>query len=100
MEFIKVTEQREPGVALVELNRPKELNALNRQLMVELLEALQALDKNPEVKVGVVDITTKQTRWADFNEKDDQYFGTPFWTPDGSSLWLQWMNRQQNHSIK
>jgi len=59
----------------------------------------EAGDKNPEVKVGVVDITTKQTTWADFNEKDDQYFGTPFWTPDGSSLWLQWMNRQQNHLI-
>lgn len=54
MEFIKVTEQREPGVALVELNRPKELNALNRQLMVELLEALQTLDKNAEVRAIVL----------------------------------------------
>jgi len=59
----------------------------------------EAGDKNPEVKVGIADITTKQTTWADFNEKDDQYFGTPFWTPDGSSLWLQWMNRHQNHLI-
>ena len=55
--------------------------------------------KNPEVKVGIVDINTKQTVWSDFNEKDDQYFGTPFWTPDGSALWLQWMNRNQNHLI-
>ncbi len=54
MEFIKVTEQKEPQVALVELNRPKELNALNRQLMLELLEALQTLDKNENVRVIVL----------------------------------------------
>jgi len=54
MDFIKVTEQKEPMVALVELNRPKELNALNRQLMLELLEALQALDKNEAVRAIVL----------------------------------------------
>lgn len=54
MEFIKVTEQKEPMVALVELNRPKELNALNRQLMLELLEALQTLDKNDTVRAIVL----------------------------------------------
>src|SRR5882672_5915124 len=54
MEFIKVTEQKEPMVALVELNRPKELNALNRQLMLELLEALQSLDKNESVRAIVL----------------------------------------------
>ncbi|WP_196989873.1 S9 family peptidase [Panacibacter microcysteis] len=59
----------------------------------------KAGDKNPEVKVGIVDIVSKQTVWSDFNAKDDQYFGTPFWTPDGSALWLQWMNRHQNHLI-
>jgi len=59
----------------------------------------EAGDPNPEVKVGIVNIDTKQTIWSDFNEHDDQYFGTPFWTPDGSSLWMQWMNRHQNHLI-
>ncbi|MFM8742227.1 MAG: enoyl-CoA hydratase-related protein, partial [Cytophagales bacterium] len=51
MEFIKVTEQKEQYVSLVELNRPKELNALNHQLMQELLTALQQLDKNENVRV-------------------------------------------------
>ncbi len=54
MEFIKVTEQKEPFVALVELNRPKELNALNQQLMQELLSTLQQLDKNENVRVIVL----------------------------------------------
>lgn len=54
MEFIKVTEQKEPFVALIELNRPKELNALNRQLMEEVRDALQALDKNDQVRVIII----------------------------------------------
>ncbi len=54
MEFIKVTEQREPFVALIELNRPKELNALNKQLMEEVRDALSALDKNDSVRVVII----------------------------------------------
>jgi len=54
MEFIKVTEQHAPFVALVELNRPKELNALNRQLMEELRDSLLQLDKNDKVRVIIL----------------------------------------------
>lgn len=54
MELIKVTEQYAPAIALVELNRPKELNALNPQLMGELRDALQQLDKNDNVRVIVL----------------------------------------------
>jgi Enoyl-CoA hydratase/carnithine racemase len=54
MEFIKVTEQKEPFIALIELNRPKELNALNRQLMEEVRDALQFLDKNDQVRVIII----------------------------------------------
>jgi enoyl-CoA hydratase len=54
MDFIKVTEQFAPYVALVELNRPKELNALNPQLMSELRDTLQLLDKNDAVRVIVL----------------------------------------------
>jgi enoyl-CoA hydratase len=54
MEFIKVTEQKEPLIALIELNRPKELNALNKQLMEEVRDALQALDKNDQVRVIII----------------------------------------------
>jgi dipeptidyl-peptidase-4 len=53
-------------------------------------------DKNPEVKLGIVDIESKKTTWADFNQKDDQYFGSPVWTPTGQ-LWAVWMNRGQDN---
>ena len=54
MEFIIVTEQYAPGVALIQLNRPKELNALNRQLMEEVRDTLQRLDKNENVRVIII----------------------------------------------
>ncbi|HCA78318.1 MAG TPA: peptidase S9 family protein, partial [Bacteroidetes bacterium] len=53
-------------------------------------------DPNPDVRVGIVPVAGGNVVWADFNEKDDQYFGTPFWTPDGKELWAQWMNRGQD----
>jgi dipeptidyl-peptidase-4 len=56
-------------------------------------------DTNPYVKVGVVSPEGGNIVWADFNDKDDQYFGAPYWTNDGSSLWVQWMDRLQDDLI-
>lgn len=53
-------------------------------------------EPNPEVKIGIVDIDSADIVWADFNEKDDQYFGTPFWGPDSKSLFVQREPRIQN----
>ena len=41
-------------VALVELNRPKELNAINPRLMNELVSALQELDRDSSVRVIIL----------------------------------------------
>jgi len=54
MEFIKVNESYEKHVALIELNRPKELNALNLQLMGELRDTLKMLDDNDEVRAIII----------------------------------------------
>ena len=54
MEFIQVNPAIRPHIALVQLNRPKELNALNPQLMAELRDALKALDEAEEVRVVVL----------------------------------------------
>ncbi len=51
MNFIKVTQRYEPHIALIELNRPKELNALNLELMGELRDALKQLDNDEGVRV-------------------------------------------------
>jgi len=53
-EFIIVNPQVEKHVALIQLNRPKELNALNLQLMGELRDALKELDNNDEVRAIIL----------------------------------------------
>ncbi len=53
-EFIIVNAQAEKHVALIQLNRPKELNALNTQLMSELRDALKELDNNDEVRAIII----------------------------------------------
>ncbi|MEQ8927689.1 MAG: enoyl-CoA hydratase-related protein [Fulvivirga sp.] len=54
MEFIKVNKQYDKYVALIELNRPKELNALNLQLMGELRDALKKLDDDDNVRSIII----------------------------------------------
>ncbi len=54
MEHIIVQEQFEQFVALIQLNRPKELNALNLQLMQELRDTLHQLDRNENVRVIII----------------------------------------------
>lgn len=53
-EFLIVNPQVEKHIALIQLNRPKELNALNRQLMLEMKDALQQLDANENVRVIII----------------------------------------------
>lgn len=59
----------------------------------------KAGDLNPEVKIGIVGSEGGSIIWANFNEKEDQYFGTPYWKPDGSGVLIQWMNRDQTNLI-
>ncbi len=53
-EFIIVNEQLTEHVALIQLNRPKELNALNLELMGEIRDALKALDADEKVRVIII----------------------------------------------
>lgn len=56
----------------------------------------KAGDHNPDVAVGIADITSGKIVWADFDKSIDQYFGLPIWTPTSDALLVQWMNRDQN----
>ncbi len=64
---------------------------------VEKMRYPKVGDKNPEVKIGIANPDGGNIVWADFNDKDDQYFGLPYWKPDSKSLLVQWMNRKQNN---
>jgi len=54
MQFITVNNQEAPFVAVIRLNRPKELNALNRELMIEIRDALKALDEDDSVRAIIL----------------------------------------------
>ncbi|MCP4166721.1 MAG: enoyl-CoA hydratase [Chloroflexi bacterium] len=60
-DFIK-TEFIEPGVGLIRLNRPKELNALSPELMAELGAAL--VDFDADEAVGAIVITGNERAFA------------------------------------
>ncbi|MFA5833764.1 MAG: enoyl-CoA hydratase-related protein [Bacteroidota bacterium] len=45
---------KQDGFALIQINRPQALNALNSQVLRELFEALSALDNDSDVKCSVI----------------------------------------------
>ncbi|MBX3101243.1 MAG: enoyl-CoA hydratase/isomerase family protein [Bacteroidetes bacterium] len=45
-QYLLVDPETQPHVAVVRLNRPKELNALNRRVMEELVHAMQVLERD------------------------------------------------------
>lgn len=51
-----------------------------------------------EVKVGIYNPTTQQTIYLDMGDPKDRYFTNITWAPDGKSLYLIELNRDQNHS--
>ena len=53
-EFILVEPQFDKHIALIRLNRPKELNALNLQLMQELKQSLYESDNNNDVRCIII----------------------------------------------
>ena len=52
LEHIKV--EQEPPVGIIRINRPKVLNALNFHLIREIVETLEAFDKDDGLKVTVL----------------------------------------------
>lgn len=54
MEFILINKDAAKFVAHIQLNRPKELNALNAQLMTELRDTLQEMDTDDTIHAVVL----------------------------------------------
>lgn len=53
-------------------------------------------DPNPDVKLGLVDTDQKVIQWVKEDSTKDQYTAWPFWSPDGSNLIYQEVNRLQD----
>lgn len=79
--------ERRERVGLITLNRPKQLNALNRQLAEETLAALNAFDADPDI--GAIVITGSARAFAagaDIAEMAEKTF-TDFYMDDFLSPW-------------
>jgi enoyl-CoA hydratase len=54
MTFQNLLASIENGIAILTINRPEKLNALNKATIAELHEAFRSIDENPEVKVIII----------------------------------------------
>ena len=54
MQFETVLYEKKEGIIIISLNRPKVLNAVNRQLTIDLLAAMQAAEADAEAKVVIL----------------------------------------------
>lgn len=75
MQWQTILLEQRNGVGLITLNRPQVLNALNNQLIVEVNQALDQLEKDPEI--GCIVITGSEKAFAagaDIKEMADLNF--------------------------
>ena len=68
-------------------------------------EAAHTPDKYPmagmtshKVTVGIFSLQTGKTVWLDLGDTTDRYFTNIAWAPDGKTLYLYELNRDQNHT--
>ncbi|MBL7471849.1 enoyl-CoA hydratase/isomerase family protein [Robertkochia sediminum] len=54
MDFVNILSEKEGNMAVITINRPNKLNALNRETITELHRAFDELDKDKEVQVIIV----------------------------------------------
>ena len=62
MQWQTILLEQRNGVGLITLNRPQALNALNNQLIVEVNQALDQLEKDPQI--GCIVITGSEKAFA------------------------------------
>lgn len=53
-------------------------------------------EANPKVKIGVVDVASRQTTWLATGDPEDSYLARVAWTPDSGAVAVQRLNREQN----
>jgi len=81
-------------VPVFTLNRADETAGIHGQ--VEATPYPKPGDPNPKVRMGIADVLTAKTTWANTDYSVDQYLAWPFWTPDSKKLAIQVVNREQN----
>jgi enoyl-CoA hydratase len=87
MAFETILVERRDAVAIVTLNRPKQLNALNSQLIDELTRALASFDADPAIAAVVLTGSEKAfAAGADIKEMAEKDFAEAY-TSDFIGAW-------------
>jgi enoyl-CoA hydratase len=90
IQYETILVERHDRVALLTLNRPQALNALNRRLMQEVTEQLRILDADPAIGAIVITGSAKAfAAGADIKEMADQSFSEVYgqnWFADWDQL--------------
>ncbi len=85
--FETIVVSRHDRVVLVELNREKALNALNRQLSIEVIDALTPYDNDPEIGCFVITGRGKAfAAGADIREMAEKSYSQTF----HENMFAQW----------
>ena len=80
MNYQNIITEQESGLAIITINRPTKLNALNRETITELHEAFKALDADKNIKVIIITGTGEKafvagadiSEFANFNVEEGQ----------------------------
>jgi enoyl-CoA hydratase len=87
MSYEQILLFKEGPVGRVQLNRPQALNALNSKLMTELVDAMETLDADPEIRCILLHGNEKAfAAGADIKEMADQG-AIDMYAKDFISLW-------------
>src|SRR4028119_2304996 len=87
-EYENILVEQRDAVTLVTLNRPKQLNALNSQVLDELIQAFRAYDSDPSQRCLVLTGSGEKAfaAGADIKEMEVQGFASMY----GSNFFAGW----------
>ena len=54
MSYVNIIVEKKEGVGLIKINRPNNLNALNKDTIIELTKAVEELEKDKNIKVAII----------------------------------------------
>ena len=74
-----------------------QVNTFKREAELEPDKYPMAGMTSHKVTVGVFDLQTQKTVYLDFGDVTDRYFTNITWSPDGKTIYLYELNRDQNH---
>ncbi len=74
-----------------------QVNTFKREAEMEPDKYPMAGMTSHKVTVGIYDLKTKETSYLKLGDVTDRYFSNITWSPDGKTLYLYELNRDQNH---